>query len=105
MLFFLTDTATPEIYTLSLHDALPIYGFNPARPDDSLPVDGPQAPRDHQQADSRGMRNFVMACEECGNKTGGNSAHDRRGHGEQEIVSAACIAGRGSESVQDRYHH
>src|SRR5690606_41546394 len=23
-LFFLTDTATPEIYTLSLHDALPI---------------------------------------------------------------------------------
>src|SRR3712207_7987048 len=24
MLFFLKDTATPEIYTLSLHDALPI---------------------------------------------------------------------------------
>src|SRR5438552_7717054 len=24
-LFFFTDTATPEIYTLSLHDALPIY--------------------------------------------------------------------------------
>src|SRR5438045_7891232 len=23
--FFFTDTATPEIYTLSLHDALPIY--------------------------------------------------------------------------------
>src|SRR5256885_10122698 len=25
-LFFLNDTATTEIYTLSLHDALPIYG-------------------------------------------------------------------------------
>src|SRR5689334_9358787 len=25
-LFFFTDTATPEIYTLSLHDALPISG-------------------------------------------------------------------------------
>src|SRR5207244_12101634 len=25
-LFFLTDPATPDIYTLSLHDALPIYG-------------------------------------------------------------------------------
>src|SRR2546430_13003742 len=28
--FFFNDTATTEIYTLSLHDALPIY---PARPD------------------------------------------------------------------------
>src|SRR3712207_7211689 len=26
MLFFFNDTATTEIYTLSLHDALPIYG-------------------------------------------------------------------------------
>src|SRR2546430_17217574 len=26
MLFFFNDTATAEIYTLSLHDALPIYG-------------------------------------------------------------------------------
>ena len=25
--FFLNDTATPEIYTLSLHDALPIYAI------------------------------------------------------------------------------
>src|SRR3712207_9125243 len=28
MLFFLNDTATTEIYTLSLHDALPISHFN-----------------------------------------------------------------------------
>ena len=26
MFFFFNDTATTEIYTLSLHDALPIYG-------------------------------------------------------------------------------
>src|SRR3712207_8051720 len=26
LLFFLNDTATPEIYPLSLHDALPIFG-------------------------------------------------------------------------------
>src|ERR1039457_5687629 len=25
VVFFINDTATPEIYTLSLHDALPIY--------------------------------------------------------------------------------
>src|SRR5205814_9766369 len=29
--FFFNDTATPEIYTLSLHDALPISRKNPAR--------------------------------------------------------------------------
>ena len=27
MFFFFNDTATTEIYTLSLHDALPIYGM------------------------------------------------------------------------------
>src|SRR2546430_11229316 len=27
--FFFNDTATTEIYTLSLHDALPIYGSSP----------------------------------------------------------------------------
>src|SRR5215468_5612795 len=30
--FFFNDTATTEIYTLSLHDALPIYGHDDARP-------------------------------------------------------------------------
>src|SRR2546430_7136277 len=29
--FFFNDTATTEIYTLSLHDALPIFGRNPRR--------------------------------------------------------------------------
>src|SRR5256885_3629672 len=28
MLFFFNDTATTEIYTLSLHDALPIYAWH-----------------------------------------------------------------------------
>src|SRR2546427_13271810 len=32
ILFFFNDTATTEIYTLSLHDALPIYVTDPARP-------------------------------------------------------------------------
>src|SRR3989337_3158193 len=31
-LFFFNDTATTEIYTLSLHDALPIYGRGDDRP-------------------------------------------------------------------------
>src|SRR2546422_5136020 len=32
-LFFFNDTATTEIYTLSLHDALPIYSFRQAKAD------------------------------------------------------------------------
>src|SRR5256885_13615503 len=31
MFFFFNDTATTEIYTLSLHDALPIFGHLPVR--------------------------------------------------------------------------
>src|SRR2546422_7998412 len=32
LFFFFNDTATTEIYTLSLHDALPISGDRPCRP-------------------------------------------------------------------------
>src|SRR5438477_9650484 len=35
LFFFFNDTATPEIYTLSLHDALPISSFSRVR---SLPA-------------------------------------------------------------------
>src|SRR5438874_8854162 len=44
--FFFTDTATTEIYTLSLHDALPICfddivpGFEDSRPADFVNVNG-----------------------------------------------------------------
>src|SRR3712207_8541726 len=31
LVFFFNDTATTEIYTLSLHDALPIWGCRPGR--------------------------------------------------------------------------
>src|SRR3712207_8035865 len=34
--FFFNDTATTEIYTLSLHDALPIYDYCVDIPDDDL---------------------------------------------------------------------
>src|SRR2546426_4571270 len=40
--FFFNDTATTEIYTLSLHDALPISGYTPMR---SLPTSPDSARR------------------------------------------------------------
>src|SRR2546422_3498623 len=44
-LFFFNDTATTEIYTLSLHDALPIYGAK-AKSKETVPAEaiaGPEA--------------------------------------------------------------
>src|SRR5256885_17060675 len=50
--FFFNDTATTEIYTLSLHDALPIYSLSPLRLTDvgwpSTP-DGIERAREAQQ--------------------------------------------------------
>src|SRR5688572_27311537 len=37
-LFFFTDTATTEIYTLSLHDALPIFGADRSGQVETAPV-------------------------------------------------------------------
>src|SRR5260221_3882572 len=38
LLFFFNDTATTEIYTLSLHDALPIYHGRPVHPAGNVPL-------------------------------------------------------------------
>src|SRR3712207_9175285 len=39
--FFFNDTATTEIYTLSLHDALPIFLLGRLEPAEVVPPDGP----------------------------------------------------------------
>src|SRR5205809_8131046 len=50
--FFFNDTATTEIYTLSLHDALPISIPLPWRRDDDVPKERPGAPFDHRSSRS-----------------------------------------------------
>src|SRR5215203_6242257 len=61
--FFSNDTATTEIYTLSLHDALPILfaddpeGDAPHRdPEDEVPVAAAPYPANTRQPDARGDR-------------------------------------------------
>src|SRR5947207_4756033 len=44
IIFFCIDTATTEIYTLSLHDALPIHRFGPLR-NNVTGTAGPSSPR------------------------------------------------------------
>src|SRR5260370_17451473 len=52
--FFFNDTATTEIYTLSLHDALPISREAGAAPRTLCLRDGPaRAPRDRRRAGGR----------------------------------------------------
>src|SRR5206468_13130090 len=55
-LFFLNDPATPEIYTLSLHDALPIWNrrLGGCHPDSRDPVRYRQGLRQDPAARSRG---------------------------------------------------
>src|SRR3712207_8993479 len=45
IVFFFNDTATTEIYTLSLHDALPIYGDARARRGRDVPDRRSNVPR------------------------------------------------------------
>src|SRR2546430_6011915 len=47
--FFFNDTATTEIYTLSLHDALPIFGDGPDGGADLRPVHERVQTPEHEQ--------------------------------------------------------
>src|SRR3712207_8945846 len=57
MVFFFNDTATTEIYTLSLHDALPIFALDEAHvgPDEPGRVGEEQGP-DHVDRGRQGAR-------------------------------------------------
>src|ERR1035438_9409590 len=68
--FFFNDTATTEIYTLSLHDALPIYQRNGWPPGTAAQRFGGQEPLAGTEAGGRakesagcGRRNRLCDCE------------------------------------------
>src|SRR3712207_7309129 len=52
--FFFNDTATTEIYTLSLHDALPISARAELRPGGARTAAGPRAGTGHRTHGHRG---------------------------------------------------
>src|SRR3712207_7223417 len=59
--FFFNDTATTEIYTLSLHDALPIFGSLPRTVGLPDPARGRSPPRVRSTANSRDLPNPLPA--------------------------------------------
>src|SRR2546430_16670021 len=78
--FFFNDTATTEIYTLSLHDALPIYGD----------VGGPRRHEHHLEARDRRPR-------EIGRSTRLNSSHS------QISYAVFCLKKKKSTRCRLRY--
>src|SRR2546430_12298941 len=56
LFFFFNDTATTEIYTLSLHDALPISGALIVGNDLNFPVDSPSFQRGQKSSAHRQWR-------------------------------------------------
>src|SRR3712207_7215571 len=75
MFFFFKDTATTEIYTLSLHDALPISGRCRGTPAASRRRDGPRPWRNGAPAGRRGQRTSVP---DGGSRTAVPGAADRK---------------------------
>src|SRR6266446_7357168 len=67
--FFFNDTATTEIYTLSLHDALPIFGGVPAltvasgngKPDVSVRQWGPGPPAQDRKSTRLNSSHLVIS--------------------------------------------
>src|SRR3712207_6976354 len=55
-LFFFNDTATTEIYTLSLHDALPIYDPGVPAPDGDADLPHHPAARQRRRRQTGGLR-------------------------------------------------
>src|SRR6478736_10310579 len=61
--FFFNDTATTEIYTLSLHDALPIWPSQPSTRDSaSVPVNGPLAKHRSEEHTSELQSQSNLVC-------------------------------------------
>src|ERR1041385_9388108 len=65
LFFFFNDTATTEIYTLSLHDALPILVNLSLRPDGGRPRNGPSWVPDRKSTrlnSSHGYISYAVFC-------------------------------------------
>src|SRR2546430_10594682 len=86
LFFFFNDTATTEIYTLSLHDALPIFHLRRARDDRLVVGDQPlQVPRLYQGGNPDRPRHLVV---------GNGAAADRSEEHTSELQSQSNLVCR-----------
>src|SRR2546430_4914324 len=98
LFFFFNDTATTEIYTLSLHDALPI-SSGPADPGAAMP--GPLGPREADVARlvADGLTNKQIGADRKSTRL--NSSHS------QISYAVFCLkkkkSGRSADRITSRY--
>src|SRR3989440_3307515 len=88
--FFFNDTATTEIYTLSLHDALPIFAHLP----DLVPARSHE--RDVRRADD--VREFGVFRQEAVARVDRVSPGDLRGGDDARNVEVAVAGGRATDA-------
>src|ERR1051326_775553 len=96
-LFFFNDTATTEIYTLSLHDALPIWGRSPRAGGRGVShaarggLDPSRSPaRDHGRQDLAGFRDSAKS-RRAGGVRGGAAG---RRHAGRRVLSLRLLEAR-----------
>src|SRR5947209_17416468 len=100
--FFFNDTAPTEIYTLSLHDALPIYDASSApshsrRQDDTL-VQANFLSRSEEHTSELQSRQYLVCRllpEKKKRKAGCRLRHDRQSPGSTRVISPLPLAGVG----------
>src|SRR5256885_5229280 len=95
LFFFFNDTATTEIYTLSLHDALPICSL-PGRREfiELLPSDW--APQPHSEVRS-------TSCDELADMTEASGAEDRKStrlNSSHLVISYAVFCLKKKKAIQ-----
>src|SRR6516164_9043796 len=105
LFFFFNDTATTEIYTLSLHDALPILGTNPTRsPSCMTCASRPIVPRSEEHT-SELQSQFHLVCRLLLEKKKSNRSQalvrqrSRADIGDPAVLSYALERSQGLETV------
>src|SRR3982751_1134326 len=88
--FFFNDTATTEIYPLSLHDALPISRTGPVRATERGPIAGmrPGSSRDRKSTRLNSSHDQISYAVFCLKKQ--NNRRGRRGDGERDHHGGTC---------------
>src|SRR2546422_6709669 len=104
--FFFNDTATTEIYTLSLHDALPIYGGAARARGGRLPRDAPDGGdgggrpggrggggdrKSTRLNSSHGYISYAVFCLEKKNEPVAVPPAVRMGFGEHDHANPDCV--------------
>src|SRR5256885_12040624 len=107
LFFFFNDTATTEIYTLSLHDALPIWGAGGRRRGGVLPGRGGAVPRGRDRKSTRLNSSHLVISYAvfCLKKKKKHNIAGMRDRASIHLRRAGCGARSGDSPLHDHTMH